>query len=271
MLGGETRGVKRASEFPRYDAPVFVGSRDRRGKVRGVAALLCVLVLANACRRTPRAAESAVRSAPAGGVASDARGVRYLALGDSFTVGTGASAEQSFPARLAARWRERGLQVELRIPARNGFTTQDVLDREIPDVAAFRPTIVTLAIGANDIVRGSDATRYRAQVRRIFAALAAAGVVGRSVVALPQPDWSSSPIAAAFGSPEDLVARIRAFNDVLREEVSTIGGRYVDLFPLMQRQARATMVADDGLHPNATAYDAWAEELARLDVPRTAP
>ena len=86
------------------------------------------------------------------------------------------------------------------------------------------------------------------------------------MIGLPQPDWSLSPTAAAFGTPQDLGARIREFNDILRVEVEAIGGRYVNLFTLMQQQARAGMVSEDGLHPTAAAYDAWAEELARVNV-----
>lgn len=58
----------------------------------------------------------------------------------------------------------------------------------MPRVARFAPTLVTLAVGANDLVRGASIERYRAQVRRIFAAVLAAGVKNDRIVALPQPD-----------------------------------------------------------------------------------
>ena len=63
---------------------------------------------------------------------------------------------------------------------------------------------------------------------------------------------------------------IASFNGILRDEADAIGARYVDLFPLMQREARAGMIADDGLHPKAAAYDEWAAELARV-LPRPCP
>jgi acyl-CoA thioesterase-1 len=186
---------------------------------------------------------------------------RYLALGDSFTIGTGSAAAEAFPARLVARW---GCAVQLVNPARNGFTTQDLLDRELPVARELRPTLVTLAIGANDLVRGSDEPTYRQQLGRIFDGLAAAGVEAGRVVALPQPDWSRSPVASAFGEPAELRARIVRFNQTLREVSEARGARYVDLFPLMEAQARAGMVAGDGLHPSAAAYEAWAEALVKV-------
>lgn len=68
-------------------------------------------------------------------------------------------------------------------------------------------------------------------------------------------------MAASFGDPREIAAKIQAFNEVLREEAIGAGARYVDLFPLMRRQAEARMVAVDGLHPAARAYEEWAEAL----------
>lgn len=193
--------------------------------------------------------------------------MRYLALGDSFTIGTGSTPSEAFPARVSDRLRAAGRAVVLKNVAVNGFTTQDLLDIELPEVAPFAPTLVTLAVGANDLVRGATPDRYRAQVRRIFAALAAAGVPGAKIVALPQPDWSLSPAAASFGDPQSIAQRIETFNAVLREEAAAAGARYLDIFPLMRDLAKRGLIARDGLHPAAAAHDAWAKEIAAALAP----
>lgn len=187
---------------------------------------------------------------------------RYLSIGDSFTIGTGVGPERSFPALLVGLWRERGLEVALTNPAVNGYTTDALIERELPLARTVRPTIVTVAIGANDIVHGSDEARYRTQLRRIFSELLAAGVAPRAIHALPQPDWSLSPAAAGFGDPAALRTRIDLFNRTLREEAVRAGARYIDLGPLMRRQADAGMLASDGLHPSAAALAEWAVQLA---------
>ena len=92
---------------------------------------------------------------------------RFLALGDSFTIGTGTTPERSFPAVLADIWRERGRVIALTNPAVNGYATDDLIQEELPLLAAIRPTLVTLLIGANDLVRGSTEDRYRSQLVRI--------------------------------------------------------------------------------------------------------
>ena len=67
--------------------------------------------------------------------------VRYLALGDSYTIGTGASDEsRTWPAILSKRLVEAtGRQVELTNPAVNGYTTLDLIRHEMPYVQRLKP------------------------------------------------------------------------------------------------------------------------------------
>lgn len=187
--------------------------------------------------------------------------VTWVSLGDSFTIGTGVGEASAWPTLLASAWRTKGCAVTLHNPARNGFTTDDVLREELAVVVATQPTWVTLAIGANDLVRGGTVDRYRAQLGRIFDALAAAGVPASAVVTLPQPDWSASPVGVQFGEPAALRASIEAYNTTLAEVSAARGARFFDLRPLQRRQADAGLVAKDGLHPSAEAHAAWAAAI----------
>ncbi len=193
--------------------------------------------------------------------------MRYLALGDSFTIGTGSPEEASFPARLAERLRARGATVTLLNLGVNGYRTEELLAREAPEIGRFKPTLVTLAIGANDLVNGSSPEHYRDQLRLIFKAIDAAGVPHGQVLVLPQPDWSKSVVADSLGDRQKILAAIGNYNTVLREESTAFGAVHVDLWPLMTKQAEQRMIAGDGLHPSAPAYDAWAEALLPL-VPK---
>ncbi len=186
---------------------------------------------------------------------------RFLALGDSFTIGTGTTPDRSFPAVLARVWNERGRNVVLSNPAVNGYTTDDLIRDELPLVASFRPTLITLLIGANDMVRGSTEDRYGQQLRLIHERLDADGSDAR-VVALPQPDWSLSPAGSGFGDLAVLARTIERFNEIARDEASRAGALWIDLSRLMREQARKKMFASDGLHPSAEAYAEWARALA---------
>jgi acyl-CoA thioesterase-1 len=179
----------------------------------------------------------------------------------------GSSPEQAFPARIAARLRESGTKVVLENLGVNGFTTDDLEEVELPHVREFRPTLVTLAIGANDLVRGRDDDVYRVNIRRILGSITASGVPAARIVCLPQPDWARSPAARDFGDPDRLEKAIDRFKLVLRDEATKAGARYVDLAPLFRDEARAQLFAPDGLHPSAKSHDAWAAAIAP-ELPR---
>jgi lysophospholipase L1-like esterase len=197
--------------------------------------------------------------------------IRWLALGDSFTIGTGVGAERAFPAVLARRWDERGIPCEVTNPSVNGYTTGDLIREELPLAGEIRPTLVTVLIGANDIVRGPDERAYRARLTSIYRDLLAVPVEPSAIHALPQPDWSLSPAGASYGDPAAIARRIERFNAIAREQVERAGGRYIDIFPLMREQARRAMLAPDGLHPSAEAHEQWAAALDELLRPAPPP
>ena len=150
--------------------------------------------------------------------------------------------------------------VELRNPAVNGYRTDDLIVEELPLVAPFHPTLVTILIGANDIVAGSTDDRYRERLRLIHGRVRA-DAEAAAVYALPQPDWSLSRAGASFGDVAAIAAQIDRFNGIAREEAERAGASYVDIVPLMREQMRRGMFASDGLHPSAAAYAEWAEAL----------
>ena len=187
---------------------------------------------------------------------------RFLALGDSFTIGTGTTPDRSFPEVLVRVWRDGGRDVVLSNHAVNGYTTDDLIAEQLPRLHAFRPTFISVLIGANDIVRGSTDDRYRGQLERIHKAIKA-DAPGARVVALPQPDWSLSPAASGFGDPVVIAGIIERFNAIAHDEAERAGASWLDLFPLMREQGRRGMFAPDGLHPSPEAYVEWAREIAR--------
>ena len=60
---------------------------------------------------------------------------RFLALGDSYTIGEGVLEQERWPNQLADRLRDRGYSMDVTILARTGWTTGELTDamRAAPD------------------------------------------------------------------------------------------------------------------------------------------
>lgn len=80
--------------------------------------------------------------------------IRYIAAGDSTAVGEGASdAQHSYPYLIAEHLAQENSQkntVDYRNVAVEGAETQDVIDKQLRQIIAYDPDIVTISIGAND-------------------------------------------------------------------------------------------------------------------------
>jgi len=137
--------------------------------------------------------------------------IRYLALGDSYTIGTGLEDEaQNFASLLAGRLKEEtAIDVALVNLGVNGYTTTDLIREELPVARSVRPELVTVLIGANDIVQRSDEATYRGRLQQIYQAIQELGVPAARVLAISIPDFSPLPGAAPFGSAR-LVSCARA-------------------------------------------------------------
>jgi lysophospholipase L1-like esterase len=192
---------------------------------------------------------------------------RYLALGDSYTIGESVGVSDRWPVRLAALLRERGIAVaDPEIVARTGWTVRE-LSHGIDAAEPKGPYgLVTLLIGVNDQYRGGDSEAYRsdfaAMLRR---AIGFAGGQAGHVIVLSIPDWSVTPFAAESGRDRQRIAtEIDRFNRINREETARAGARYVDVTPVSRKAASdRSLIAPDGLHPSGAMYAEWT----RLALP----
>jgi lysophospholipase L1-like esterase len=192
--------------------------------------------------------------------------LRYVALGDSYTIGTSVDPPASWPAQLVRRLAPAG---ESRGPLElianlgvNGYTSAELIRDQLPDLDRLRPGFVSLLIGVNDAVRGVPAARYETNLRTIFAAL-----LGRvrpdRIVTVGIPDYTVTPRGADFGDPGPQSREIAAFNAIMARQAADSGVRHVDIFDLSLRAASdRSLVAADGLHPSGAQYGLWVERIA---------
>jgi lysophospholipase L1-like esterase len=190
-----------------------------------------------------------------------------VALGDSYTIGTGLEAEsQNFPSLLAGRIiDETGIDVALANLGVNGYTTTNLIREELPVARRIQPGLVTILIGANDVVQGSTEAAYRARLAEIYDAVARWALPPSKVVAISTPDFSGLPGAAPFGTASNLRTRIDAFNRVAQSEAAARGFHYADISAITREVNRGSdWLAADALHPGPAQHRAIADQLWRL-------
>jgi acyl-CoA thioesterase I len=190
--------------------------------------------------------------------------VRYLALGDSYTIGTGASSStHSWPSIIAERLRRQtGQEVELTNPAVNGFTTLDLIRKELPEVRRLKPDLVTILIGVNDLVRERTPADYRASLVRIYDEVKKERAPDGRVFAVSIPNWSVVPAAREYGDPEQIRHLTDTFNDIAQEEAVERGFGWIDITAAsLSGLGTPDWIASDGLHPGDNQYAAWAEVI----------
>jgi len=191
--------------------------------------------------------------------------MRWVALGDSYTIGTSVPEADRWPNQLVAALAAGTPPIELDLVANlavNGYTSGDVIERELPQLGFLQPELVSILIGVNDVVRGVPLGRYSANVALILDDLIAR-VGPTRVVAVTTPDYTVTLAGADYGDPVRQAAGIREVNRILAEEAAARSLAVVDIHDLSLRAASdRNLVARDGLHPSGAQYALWVERIA---------
>lgn len=185
--------------------------------------------------------------------------VRYLALGDSYTIGESVAEEERWPNQLVALVNSPK-EIDVTIIARTGWTTSELWQ----GIQAANPQgtydMVSLLIGVNNQYRGYDINEYREEFRFLLEkSIEYAGGNPEHVIVLSIPDWGVTPFAWGKDTTQ-IAADIDAYNAINLEESQKAGVHYVDVTPVSREAVNdPTLIAGDGLHPSGKMYAEWAK------------
>lgn len=192
--------------------------------------------------------------------------IRYLALGDSYTIGESVPESERWPNQLAGlmelspQFGGSGRGADVTIIAQTGWTTdelwQGIRVREINPPY----DLVSLLIGVNNQYRGRDIEEYREGfIFLLNKSIEYAGGDANRIIVLSIPDWGVTPFAGDRDAKQ-IAQEIDQFNSVNRAETEKAGGHYIDITPISRQAVNdPTLIAGDGLHPSGTMYAQWAE------------
>lgn len=186
---------------------------------------------------------------------------RYLAMGDSYTIGESVPENERWPNQLADLLKtSSGRDIEVTIIARTGWTTAELWQGIQAQKVEPPYDMVSLLIGVNNQYRGYDINEYREEFRFLLEkAIEYAGGNADHVFVLSIPDWGVTPFARGRDA-EKIAQEIDAFNAINLEESQKAGVSYIDITPNSREAVNnPSLIAGDGLHPSGTMYARWAE------------
>ena len=185
--------------------------------------------------------------------------IRYMALGDSYTIGQSVATEDRWPNQLVKRLTQNGTKIELvSNPSVTGYTTKNLIERELPVFDKTKPDFVTILIGVNDYVQGLDAQTFNDNLNTILNHVQKRLAKPKQVVLVTIPDYGKTPTGSRYGAPAESEIGIRAFNKLITQAGTSRGLLVADIFTISQGvTADPSLTADDGLHPSAKQYSQW--------------
>ncbi len=197
--------------------------------------------------------------------------IRYLALGDSYTIGESVDEPERWSMQLASLMESspqiakrfggtEGGRVEVTIIARTGWTVDELWDGIQAQKINPPYDLVSLLIGVNNQYRGRDLEEYREQfIFLLNKSIEYAGGDANRVIVLSIPDWGVTPFASDRDSKK-IADEINQYNAVNRAETEKAGAHYIDITPISREAVNdPSLIAGDGLHPSGKMYAEWAK------------
>ena len=188
--------------------------------------------------------------------------MRYVALGDSYTIGTSVPADECWPEQLVAALGPDSptltLVANLGV---NGHTSADLIRDALPALDALKPDVVSVLIGVNDVVQGVSVAAYEANVAAILDSLLVR-LPAERIIAVAIPDYTVTPAGGDYGDPHQQHDGIVASNATMKRLSRDRGIAFVDIFDIsLEAATDRALVADDGLHPSGAQYGRWVERI----------
>ena len=191
--------------------------------------------------------------------------MRYLALGDSYTIGESVPEAERWPNQLVDSLRARNAGTvwnDAAIVATTGWTTTNLsngMDAAQVDTAIW--DLVSLLIGVNNQYQGLPVEDYANEFGTLLdRAVSLTGGRADRVFVVSIPDYGYTPFGASNQS--SISAALQTFNDTCLARTQAADIAHFNITPISQQHPDTPgLVAPDGLHPSGLQYSLWVESF----------
>lgn len=183
--------------------------------------------------------------------------LKYLALGDSYTIGEGIPFEHSYPKQIV---NEISLIDSVRVIAKTGWTTDELIDT-LDNVSLPKYDIISLLIGVNNQFRGYSIENYVKEFENLLVRAINYSKNKSKVFVLSIPDYGVTPFGKSRGK-EKIYNEINTYNDISRSISEKYNIMYFNITDISREaESDTTLLADDKLHPSKKMYEMWIDKI----------
>ena len=190
---------------------------------------------------------------------------KYLAMGDSYTIGESVAFEKNFPSQLKDSLQKSipRSRVDVKIIATTGWTTTNLIDEINDQVFPTNYDFVTLLIGVNNQYQQKPFSLYQTEFPQLVnEAISRAGGDKSKVIVLSIPDYAYTPYGQSSGNGTTISTQLALYNSFAEQYCQSSNVRFVYITDITRQGLSDTgLVAFDGLHPSAKAYKKFVERL----------
>ncbi|MBN8650708.1 MAG: SGNH/GDSL hydrolase family protein [Cytophagales bacterium] len=182
---------------------------------------------------------------------------KFLALGDSYTIGESVAEAERWPNQLVAKLK----LTAPRIIATTGWRTDNLKDAI--EAANLKPEydLVSLLIGVNNQYQGKSIEIYEREFEELLqTSIKLAKGKKKNVFVVSIPDYGYTPFGKA--KQEKISEELDQYNAINKRIAAKYGVKYFNITEISRKGLEdVELVAGDGLHPSGKMYAQWVEVI----------
>lgn len=192
--------------------------------------------------------------------------LKYLALGDSYTIGQSVCETCRFPTQLKDSIQKilaANTVIQSKVIALTGWTTSDLKSTLIQQNPTNDYDLVTLLIGVNNQYQNRPFSLYEEEFPDLLnRAIIIAKGDKNNVIVVSIPDYAYTPFGQGSSNPQNISTQIDLYNLFAENYCLQNNITFVNITDITREGLDNTsLVAGDGLHPSKIAYSRFVARI----------
>jgi len=186
--------------------------------------------------------------------------IKYLALGDSYTIGEGVQEEDRWPIQLSNNLKAADINLsDVKIIAKTGWTTSDLQNgMENQNLQPYN--LVSLLIGVNNQYQGLPFDKFTTEFDQLLTTSITIANDRERVFVVSIPDYGVTPFGQS--NSEKIANELDQYNDYMKEKCASEDILFINITEISRTLGDSPeALASDKLHPSGFQYQQWVSEI----------